>query len=263
MLKTLFNISMTIFSISMLALLVLVVSFVIKKIRKKDTDKTKKLLKYTAIVFGATLLLSAITVDENDPIIANQEKEREARKIKKQEKKEKEEQAKQEAKAKREAEAKAKKEKKEKEKQEAKAKKEAEAKKKAEDKKKKEEAKKKEKEPSIEEKIEKILGNSFLSVEKKVNDHYVVEAEYSGLKKASHFGVANLLKDIQDEDFKSIDIIYHGKLVDKYGNEEEAKILTYDFKKETVDKINFKSFNKNNTPEIADNYWEHPAAKND
>ncbi len=48
-------------------------------------------------------------------------------------------------------------------------------------------------------------------------------------------------------------------LVDQYGNTEAGRVMNIRLTQETLDKINFESFNNNNYSNIADAYFEHPA----
>lgn len=56
-------------------------------------------------------------------------------------------------------------------------------------------------------------------------------------------------------------IIWMYDFTDKFGNVSENKIMSLDFPRETIDKINFDNVDYNNAPDIADNYWEHGALK--
>ena len=56
-------------------------------------------------------------------------------------------------------------------------------------------------------------------------------------------------------------IVWMYDFTDKYGNASEGKIMSLDFPRETIDKINFESVDYNQAPDIADNYWEHGALK--
>jgi len=50
-------------------------------------------------------------------------------------------------------------------------------------------------------------------------------------------------------------------LVDAYGNTEDSSVVKADFKKATIDKINFENFSFKNVSVVADSYWEHPAVR--
>lgn len=54
-----------------------------------------------------------------------------------------------------------------------------------------------------------------------------------------------------------INILY--PLEDQYGKTSYDVVMKITFKRETIDKINFDNFNNDNVPNIADEYWQHPA----
>jgi len=51
------------------------------------------------------------------------------------------------------------------------------------------------------------------------------------------------------------------KLVDQYGNESIDKVMMMRMTKDTWEEINWDSFIRDNFPNIADHYWEHPVLK--
>jgi len=59
----------------------------------------------------------------------------------------------------------------------------------------------------------------------------------------------------------SIVFVSHLKLVDQYGNESIDKVMMMRMTKDTWEKINWDSFIRDNFPNIADHYWEHPVLK--
>ena len=65
------------------------------------------------------------------------------------------------------------------------------------------------------------------------------------------------LKKLEGKDIKYINIEWQTELVDKLGNSEYNPVMRLDFKKETLDKINWDNIDFNNLKEIADDYWEH------
>lgn len=113
--------------------------------------------------------------------------------------------------------------------------------------------------------IEDEMGSKLIEVEHKEEaDHYNIYAKTSGLsvnmdRKGTYFNTSDVLEKIQDKEFGSLYFEYQAEFVDKYGDSEQRKGITYDLTKETVDKINFDSFLPENLPEIADSYWQHPA----
>ena len=56
-------------------------------------------------------------------------------------------------------------------------------------------------------------------------------------------------------------IVWMYDFTDKFGNASEGKIMSLDFPRETIDKINFDNVDYNRASDIADNYWEHGALK--
>lgn len=50
-------------------------------------------------------------------------------------------------------------------------------------------------------------------------------------------------------------------LVDAYGNSKEDTVLKIMLTKETLDKINFEQFDKDNFSVIADEFYQHPALR--
>lgn len=63
------------------------------------------------------------------------------------------------------------------------------------------------------------------------------------------------------EELERIAFVWMFPLVDKYGNESDGKIMSLDFTREIIDKINFDNVDFNNAPTIAEDYWEHNALK--
>lgn len=110
-----------------------------------------------------------------------------------------------------------------------------------------------------------VLGDKLIEVEyMDASDHYNIYAKTTGLsvnmdRKGTYFNTSDVLEKIQDKEFGSLYFEYQAEFVDKYGDSEQRKGITYDLTKETVDKINFDSFLPENLPEIADSYWQHPA----
>lgn len=63
------------------------------------------------------------------------------------------------------------------------------------------------------------------------------------------------------EEVSLYQIVWMTTFTNKYGEETEGKIMTLDFPREIIDKINFDKVDYNNAPDIAENYWEHNALK--
>lgn len=65
------------------------------------------------------------------------------------------------------------------------------------------------------------------------------------------------LSDIEGTENISIEWLYPFK--DDYGNTKDQRIMLLHFNKETLSKINWSGFNKDDIPNVADEYFEHPA----
>lgn len=73
--------------------------------------------------------------------------------------------------------------------------------------------------------------------------------------------IENMLKAIDDSgmEYESVSIIGTFALSDQFGNSSESPVIRSRFTRETVDKINWDGFSRRNLPDIADDWWEHPA----
>ncbi len=67
----------------------------------------------------------------------------------------------------------------------------------------------------------------------------------------------DILKKLEDKDIEFINIEWQVELIDKAGNSKYNPVMRLDFKKETLDKMNWDNIDFNNLKEIADDYWEH------
>lgn len=61
------------------------------------------------------------------------------------------------------------------------------------------------------------------------------------------------------EEIKQIAIIWKFPMVDTYGNTESLEVMRIFVNRETLDKINYENFNYQKVPDIAFNYYMHPA----
>lgn len=64
------------------------------------------------------------------------------------------------------------------------------------------------------------------------------------------------------DDVSEITMFWSFPLVDTYGNTEEGTIYKVNISKATLDNINFERFDYKNIPDIADDFFEHPALQN-
>lgn len=69
-----------------------------------------------------------------------------------------------------------------------------------------------------------------------------------------------LLKELKNvAELKSVDVNVISSLTDQYGNSSDDKVMSISVSRAVIDKINYDNFNYKNLPDIADDYWEHPA----
>lgn len=133
----------------------------------------------------------------------------------------------------------------------------------------KKEQEEKEIELSTEEKIENAANDIFEDQLKEFSsdegsDDYSITTKTAGVtvnmdKNSANVSTLDFLEKIQDEDFDSVYIEYQADFTDDYGEKSEDRAIVYVVDKATVDKINFDNVVINKMPNIADNYWEHPA----
>lgn len=212
------------------------------------------------------------TETENTDRQVEQEKDEKER-----EEKEAKEKAEQEAKqkAEREAEEKEKaelerteKEKAEREKAEKEAKEKA-AREKAEKEKQKEVQKEKNKRKEIKSAIKKIVGadslesfnyvpdNNFSLIKFKGSDNLTANMTIKGM----YLDIFNILKAIQPIVDTDVDFNVTYPLQDGYGNVKDVIVIKATFTNETINKINFDNVLWENTPDLADEWWNHDAVR--
>lgn len=66
--------------------------------------------------------------------------------------------------------------------------------------------------------------------------------------------VLDYAEKVKDEEFSNIIYMAYAEATDSYGNDTEAVAGTITLSKETIGKINFEQFSRDNLPTIADNY---------
>jgi hypothetical protein len=90
--------------------------------------------------------------------------------------------------------------------------------------------------------------------------HIVIEAfEDNAYYRGMLLSVHRVLEQIQDVDFLTIDIRIRAGFIDVYGNSREDTALQASYTKETLDKINWSNFSRDNLPELADLWRVHQA----
>ena len=253
------------YGIFVIALIVLIAS-IIWKVKKKEKKATTALI----IISIITMFATAPFIEVDDENVEKEEKT--AVKVDNEVDKSEKEREKADKHAEKE---KAKAEKKE-EKEKDKAEKSAE---KAEKKKITKESKKEpEKELTVDEKIENVVYDTIgkKSNTKKVRIHKVeIYGDVANVWLNANENLSTDLtkKGMWKDTFKLIEkaadiaeielfqIVWMYDFVDKFGNASEGKIMSLDFPRETIDKINFDNVDYNQAPDIADNYWEHGALK--
>lgn len=74
------------------------------------------------------------------------------------------------------------------------------------------------------------------------------------MKGSFEMDVLDYAEKVKDEEFSNIIYMAYAEATDSYGNDTEAAAGTITLSKETIGKINFKQFSRDNLPKIADNY---------
>ncbi|MBP8641292.1 MAG: hypothetical protein KBI01_10440 [Oscillospiraceae bacterium] len=74
-----------------------------------------------------------------------------------------------------------------------------------------------------------------------------------------YLSMSNILENLSD--FKDINISFEivYPLVDEYGNSTDTTVITASFTSTTRNKINWDYFLIENMPDVADEWWMHPA----
>ena len=106
--------------------------------------------------------------------------------------------------------------------------------------------------------INKNDQNGHLLVRFKGSENLTNESTVKGFLVDIRDLLKNLKSDSSIQSF-TFNVVY--SLVDNYGNESEDIVIKARFNRETVDKINFDKFDFNKIPEVADEYWSHPAVQ--
>lgn len=74
------------------------------------------------------------------------------------------------------------------------------------------------------------------------------------MKGSFEMDVLDYAEKVKNEEFSNIIYMAYAEATDSYGNDTEAVAGTITLSKETIDKINFEQFSRDNLPTIADNY---------
>ncbi|MMZ49335.1 hypothetical protein D1872_110290 [compost metagenome] len=80
------------------------------------------------------------------------------------------------------------------------------------------------------------------------------------IKKSIWIDTKKLLEQISKiQEVEECVFFWHFPLVDQHGNEKDEMIMKIGFTQPTLNKINWDNFVHNNIPNVADQYWQHPA----
>ena len=74
------------------------------------------------------------------------------------------------------------------------------------------------------------------------------------MKGSFEMDVLDYAEKVKDEEFSNIIYMAYAEGTDSYGNDTEVAAGTITLSKETIGKINFEQFSRDNLPKIADNY---------
>ncbi|TSB48174.1 hypothetical protein [Alkalicoccobacillus porphyridii] len=127
-----------------------------------------------------------------------------------------------------------------------------------------------ESEPSIEERINAIADDAFSGVDEVSynEDNNFVLFRVQGpdnltinmTRKSWYIAQLDTLESLEGvEGIDTVDFNILTTLVDQYGNEKDEIAMTSSFTADTREKINFDNVLFDNLPNIADEYWHHPA----
>ncbi|MCM1552130.1 MAG: hypothetical protein NC092_05500 [Butyrivibrio sp.] len=122
-------------------------------------------------------------------------------------------------------------------------------------------------EEAIKATVEKVVGVENLEI-----FNYDPENNFSLIKfrgsenltnnmtvKSMYLDMFNILKVIQPIIDTDVDFNVVYPLVDKYGNSEDVIVIKATYTQETIQKINFENALWENTPDLADEWWNHQA----
>lgn len=123
-------------------------------------------------------------------------------------------------------------------------------------------------EPLTVEEIVKSIANDLV-LEINSNDNLVVKMEFpSGFSNSMSVTNAYLkAKDIIERllennyTFESYQFWFTADLTDQYGNTDNSKVLSFEYDRETVEKINFENITNDNFKSLAKDVYMHPVVK--
>lgn len=120
----------------------------------------------------------------------------------------------------------------------------------------------------------KVMGDNFISVEYsdtatdgvvvikgKLSDNFTNNMIIRGSYMNAEDICEKLVNDLKDQGIVEYDFWFVTTLVDAYGNESEDKVLSFDYKTEELEKINWENMYTDKFMELANNEWIHPALR--
>lgn len=125
----------------------------------------------------------------------------------------------------------------------------------------------KNKETELKEKIEKVVGSDKLETFNYVPANNFSLIKFKGSEnlsnkmtvKGMYLDIFKILKEIQSIIDTDVDFNVTYPLQDKYGNSSDSIVIKATFKNDTIKKINFENALFENTPSLADEWWNHNA----
>lgn len=125
-----------------------------------------------------------------------------------------------------------------------------------------------ESEPLTVEDIVKSVGKDLV-LEVNSNDNLVVKMKFPG-GFSNSMSVTNAYlkaKDMIEKllennyDFETYQFWFTADLVDQYGNTDNSKVLSFEYDRETIEKINFENITNDNFKSLAKDVYIHPAVQ--
>ena len=115
-----------------------------------------------------------------------------------------------------------------------------------------------------------VYGNDLIEA-RAGNEYPTVSGKYSGkpdtIRTLSCAEAVDMLERIHEIrelhgfEFTEIQFQTYTALVDAYGNERDGVVLSFGITEDALDRINFENMLSTNIPNVAVNWYEHPAMK--
>lgn len=105
---------------------------------------------------------------------------------------------------------------------------------------------------------EDLTNGKLIKLDLNANENLTTKMTKGGMLKDA----ANVIEPLTKlSNVDGIKLQWYYTMVDKYGNEKEEPVMKIQLDRETLNKINWKTFDYNNFEIVADSYWEHTALK--